>query len=114
MIIVLDPEQAEADLAAGRLTCPRCAAPLRPWAWARSRRVRGRGDSIRRVRPRRARCTACRVSQVLLPAWCQPRLADATEVVGAALAAKAAGRGYRRIAAGQRGGIQVDARWNAS
>jgi len=36
---------------------------------------------------------------VLLPSWCQPRLADATEVVGAALAAKAAGRGYRRIAA---------------
>jgi hypothetical protein len=36
---------------------------------------------------------------VLLPSWCQPRLADATEVVGAALAAKAAGRGHRRIAA---------------
>ncbi len=36
---------------------------------------------------------------MLLPAWCQPRLADATEVVGAALVAKAAGHGYRRIAA---------------
>jgi transposase-like protein len=34
-----------------------------------------------------------------LPAWCQPRLADTTEVVGAALAARAAGRGYRRVAA---------------
>ncbi len=42
MIIVLDVEQAEADLTAGRLACPRCAVPLRPWSWARMRRVRGR------------------------------------------------------------------------
>jgi hypothetical protein len=99
VIIVLDVEQAEADLTAGRLACPRCAAPLRPWSWARMRRVRGRDGASRSVRPRRARCTSCRASQVLLPAWCQPRLADTTEVVGAALVAKAAGRGYRAIAA---------------
>ena len=99
MIIVFDVEQAEADLTAGRLACPRCAAPLRPWSWAPVRRVRGRDGTSRPVRPRRARCSSCRASQVLLPAWCQPRLADATEVVGAALVAKAAGRGYRRIAA---------------
>ena len=34
----------------------------------------------------------------LLPASCLPRWADATEVVGAALLAKALGHGYRRIA----------------
>jgi len=98
VIIVFDVEQAEADLTAGRLACPRCTAPLRPWSWAQTRRVRGRDGTSRSVRPRRARCSSCRASQVLLPAWCQPRLADATEVVGAALVAKAAGRGYRAIA----------------
>jgi len=36
---------------------------------------------------------------VLLPAWCAPRRADSVEVIGAALVAKAAGAGYRRIAA---------------
>lgn len=99
MIIVLDAVQAEADLTAGRLACPRCAAPLRPWSRTRTRRVRSRDGTSRSIRPRRARCPSCRVSQVLLPAWCQPRLADATEVIGAALAAKAAGRGHRAIAA---------------
>jgi Homeodomain-like domain len=99
MIIVLDTEQAEADLTAGRLACPRCGAVLRPWSWARVRWVRGRDGTSRSVRPRRARCASCRASQVLLPAWCQPRLADATEVIGAALLAKAVGRGYRTIAA---------------
>jgi hypothetical protein len=41
--------------------------------------------SARAVRPRRARCRGCRATRVLLPSWCQPRLADATEVVGTAL-----------------------------
>jgi hypothetical protein len=35
---------------------------------------------------------------VLLPAWCLLRRADASEVIGAALAAAAAGRGHRKIA----------------
>jgi transposase-like protein len=47
---------------------------------------------------RRARCAACDATQVLLPSSCLPRRADATEVVGAALLAKAQGHGYRRIA----------------
>jgi hypothetical protein len=51
------------------------------------------------VRPRRARCAACSRTQVLLPGACLPRRADATEVVGTALLAKASGRGHRRIAA---------------
>jgi len=50
------------------------------------------------VRPRRARCTRCAGTQILLPATMQPRLADTTEVIGIALASKAAGHGYRRIA----------------
>jgi transposase-like protein len=99
VIIVLDADQAEADLAAGRLACPGCGGQLRPWAWARPRTIRLRGGTSRPLRPRRARCQSCHTSHVLLASWCQPRLADATEVVGAALVAKAAGRGYRRIAA---------------
>src|SRR5574340_1031480 len=50
------------------------------------------------VHPRRARCTHCASTQLLLPANVQPRLADATEVIGTALASKAAGHGHRRIA----------------
>jgi hypothetical protein len=95
VIIVLDPEQAERDLTAGRLACPSCAGRLRPWAWAPLRLIRQYDGSTRPVRPRRARCASCHTTRVLLPAACQPRLADATE---AALAAKAAGLGYRRIA----------------
>ena len=51
------------------------------------------------VRPRRVRFRGCGTTQVLLPATVQPRRADATEVVGTALARKAKGLGYRRIAA---------------
>ena len=96
MIVVADPLWAEAALTGGRLPCPACPGMLRPWACARARRVRGLPVP---VRPRRARCPGCRRSQVLLPGELLPRRADATAVVGAALVARAAGAGYRRIAA---------------
>lgn len=51
------------------------------------------------LRPRRARCRACRATHVLLPALVVPRRADTTAVIGAALQASARGVGYRRIAA---------------
>ncbi|MGH3888306.1 MAG: hypothetical protein ACRDSZ_17360 [Pseudonocardiaceae bacterium] len=51
-----------------------------------------------RLKPRRVRCTGCRTTHVLLPAWCLPRRGDAAEVIGAALVAKAAGHGFRAIA----------------
>jgi hypothetical protein len=38
------------------------------------------------------------VTHVLLPAWCLARRADAAEVIGLALEAKAAGAGHRVIA----------------
>ena len=50
------------------------------------------------LRPRRARCRACRVSHVLLPAVVAPRRADTSAAIGAALQASARGIGYRRIA----------------
>ena len=95
-MIVADPQWAEAALAAGELPCPHCGGVLRAWAYARERRIRGLPDP---VRPRRALCAACKRSQVLLPGALLPRRADATEVVGAALVAKAAGKGRRQIAA---------------
>ena len=100
MIMVVDAGQAETDLAAGTLRCPRCAGGrLRPWSWAAERLVRRLDGTTARVRPRRARCRSCRVTQVLLPGWCLPRRADAADVVGTALLAHASGAGYRTIAA---------------
>jgi transposase-like protein len=99
VIMVLDVDQAEVDLAAGVLACRRCAGRLRPWSWARARWIRLLDGAVVALSPRRARCVACRGTQLLLPAWCLPRRADAVAVVGAALVGKAAGRGHRRIAA---------------
>ena len=62
--------------------------------WARRRGVRGVGS----LRPRRARCPGCLVTHVLLPVTVLLRRADAVEVIGAALTARAAGLGHRRIA----------------
>jgi hypothetical protein len=98
LIIAVDVDRAEQDLAAGRLACPRCGGRLVAWSYAARRRVRRLVAPDLVVRPRRARCTACRATQVILPADCLPRRADATEVVGAALLARARGQGYRRIA----------------
>lgn len=51
------------------------------------------------LRRRRARCAACRVTHVLLGVSCLLRRADAVEVIGAAVGAKASGVGHRPIAA---------------
>jgi hypothetical protein len=51
------------------------------------------------VRPRRSRCGSCGHSHVLLPVFALLRRADAVSVIGAALAARAAGAGARRAAA---------------
>jgi hypothetical protein len=50
------------------------------------------------TRPRRARCTGCGVTHVLLPVVALVRRADMAVVIGAGLAARAAGWGCRRIA----------------
>jgi hypothetical protein len=52
------------------------------------------------VRPRRAYCRRCCRTHVLLPVVALARRADLVEVIGAALAANAAGAGFRAIAAG--------------
>ena len=89
-----DQVRVESRLTDGQLDCPGCQGVLAPWGWARPRRVRGVGS----LRPRRARCAGCLVTHVLLPVTVLLRRADAVEVIGAALTARAAGFGHRRIA----------------
>ena|GEM_PF-7112861 len=45
--MVLDVDQAEADLTRGALAGPRCAGLLRTWSWANLRRVRLRDGTTR-------------------------------------------------------------------
>jgi hypothetical protein len=99
LTVEADRVSVERRLAAGGLLCPGCGHGLSPWGWAVARVLRGRGDWVVRVRPRRARCAGCGVTHVLLPVICLSRRADLAEVIGAALAAKAAGAGARGIAA---------------
>lgn len=105
VLIVSDDRAAvEADLAAGRLLCPRCrVGVLGGWGCARLRGV-WTCEGVRRLRPRRGRCRdrSCRATHVLLPDVCLARRRYVVEVVGEALLS--AGReGYRR--AGERLGV---------
>jgi hypothetical protein len=93
-----DGAAVERRLAQGRLVCPGCGQRLGPWGYARLRVLREQGVVRRRLRPRRARCAGCGCTHVLLPVGALVRRADAAVVIGAALVAKAAGWGHRRIA----------------
>jgi hypothetical protein len=97
--VEVDAAGVERRLRDGGLTCPGCAGVLTGWGHGRERSLRGQAGSVR-VRPRRARCSACGATHVLLPVAMLLRRADLAAVIGAALAAKAAGAGYRSIAAG--------------
>lgn len=101
MITVVDPDAARRALRAGLLSCPEpgCDGVLRVWSRARTRRVRRGDGALIALRPDRARCRRCAVTQVLLPAWCVPRRGYDVEVIGAALLAAADGAGHRRVAA---------------
>ena len=98
LIVADDTDRTERELATGELACPDCRGQLRPWGHARPRWLRTR-DGRRQLRPRRSRCPDCTRTHVLVPGVMLPRRADAVEVIGQALAASAAGEGYRPIAA---------------
>ena len=98
LTVGVDRTGVESRLAGGGLECPGCGGVLRPWGWARPRTLRER-DGVVVLRPRRSRCSACGGSHVLLPVFALVRRADVVSVIGAALAAKAAGSGARSIAA---------------
>jgi hypothetical protein len=98
LTVEADADGVERRLAAGLLACPDCAGVLSGWGHARSRVVRGPHGPLW-LCPRRSRCTGCGRTHVLLPVVALLRRADAAVTIGAALAAKAAGAGYRPIAA---------------
>lgn len=96
MTVEADHGRVESRLATGGIDCPRCREPLRPWGWARRRRVRGIAGVLR---PRRARCPNCSGTHVLLPVTVLLRRADSAEVIVSALTARAGGSGFRPISA---------------
>jgi len=98
--VEVSPVRVEMRLAAGGIACPGCGAGLRPWGWSRRRSVRDLRGLRLELTPRRSRCPGCGATHVLLPVTVLLRRADAVVVIGAALVARAAGAGYRRIAAG--------------
>jgi transposase-like protein len=93
-----DEAAVERQLAGGQLECPGCGGQLAGWGHARDREIRLSGEASRRLRPRRAVCSGCGRTQVLLPAWALARRADGAGVIGEALALAAAGLGHRTIA----------------
>ena len=108
LIVADDRARVEADLAAGRLCCPRCGVGvLGGWGCGRLREVRTR-EGVRRLRPRRGRCreSACGATHVLLPEVCLAGRRFVVEVIGAAIVAKVAGEGHRPIA--ERLGVAKD------
>lgn len=98
VIVVLDPQRAQADLTAALLRCPGCTGPLRPWGFARARSLRSTCGTAT-LRPRRARCSGCAVTHVLVPARAPARHAYTIELIGLALLASAGGDSARTISA---------------
>lgn len=97
LIVCAEQARVERELVAGVLSCPSCRGVLGPWGHARERVLRCvAGD--RWLRPRRARCRGCAGTHVLLPEVVLLRRGDEVSVIGAAIEAKVAGEGYRRIA----------------
>jgi hypothetical protein len=98
LTVETDPVAVEQRLGSGRLACPGCLGVLARWGHARGRRVRDTDGGLWIV-PRRARCTGCGATHVLLPVLLLVRRADTAAVIGAGLTAKATGSGHRLIAA---------------
>jgi hypothetical protein len=91
-------ESVEARLRSGLLVCS-CGGTLRPWGWARPRRV-ATFAGVAEVRPRRGICRGgCGRTHVLLPAWLLSRRRYAAAVIFAALALRAAGLKTAAVAA---------------
>ena len=93
-----DRDVVERQLGGGELACPSCGGVLARWGNGAERRVRLLDGPDVWLCPRRSRCRGCGRTHVLLPAWCLARRADAGEVIGQALEARAAGAGHRVIA----------------
>src|SRR5664279_6219675 len=83
LIVDTDPLKVERLLLDGDLLCRPCGGVLRPWGHGRWRSSRAEHDEVRH-RPRRAACSACPRTHVLVSATWLLRRADAACVIGAA------------------------------
>ncbi|MGW3686499.1 DUF6431 domain-containing protein [Streptomyces sp. NPDC005125] len=99
LIVDSDALLVERWLRTGELTCPLCGAVLAPWDHGRAREIRGDLGARLFLRPRRTRCSGCKVTHVLLAEVLWPRRADTAVVIGAGLEIAALGMGHRRVAA---------------
>lgn len=98
-MVGIDGREVERALVAGELDCPCCGDRLVPWGWGRWRPVRLWGGVEERRRPRRSRCSSCKVTHVLLWADSLLRRRDGVAVIGAALTARARGASIGAVAA---------------
>lgn len=87
LMVEADGVEVEEKLAAGVYSCGGCSGRLRPWGFARRRRLRDRGRELE-LRPRRSRCGSCLVTHVLLPTIALCRRRDLAGVIGEALVAR--------------------------
>ncbi|MEV6655098.1 DUF6431 domain-containing protein, partial [Streptomyces sp. NPDC051219] len=101
LVLIVDSDAllVERQLRAGQLECPLCSSPLAPWGHGRPRSIRGDLGARLFLRPRRTRCSACKVTHVLLAEAFWPRRTDVAEVIGAGLEIAALGMGHRQVAA---------------
>lgn len=99
LIVDADALLVERQLRASQLECPLCSSVLAPWGHGRPREIRGDLGARLFLRPRRTRCSGCKVTHVLLAEALWPRRADAAEVIGAGLEIAALGMGHRQVAA---------------
>lgn len=95
-----NPAGVEALLGGGLLSCPCCGGRLGGWGHAARRPVFTAGREFEvGVTPRRARCSSCGRTHVLLPCWLLARRCDdGVRVIGDMLARAARGQGFRSIA----------------
>ena len=107
-----DPVEVEATLAAGGYCCVACGVGrLRPWGFARRRRLRDRGREVELL-PRRSRCGSCLVTHVLLPTVALLRRRDLAEVIGEALHARfVEGRSRAKVASAAGVPVWAARRW---
>ncbi|MEX2553190.1 MAG: DUF6431 domain-containing protein [Actinomycetota bacterium] len=96
MMVGRDEARVERDLSTGKLLCPKCDGRLHPWGSARKRKLR-HGTKDIKLEPRRARCSKCLSTHVLLPAVCLLRRRDLAEAIVRALILWAQKVGQLRI-----------------
>ena len=98
LILLLSNEQVlERKLVTGEISCPDCGASVVAWGFARRRVLRTLGGS-RTIAPRRARCSSCKKTHVVLPSEVVPRRRDDAGVIGHALLRAASGARAGEIA----------------